>query len=94
MSVDDSNKSIKVKFPGAESGLYLIKLSSVQHGNIQSDLLTLSVHGTVTGVSPQSGSIYGGTLVTITGENFSNDPLDNPVKIGNDYCYVITTSPT
>jgi hypothetical protein len=41
-----------------------------------------------------SGSIYGGALVTITGENFSYDPLDNPVKIGDDYCYVITSTPS
>ena len=40
------------------------------------------------------GSIYGGTTITITGENFSNDPLDNPVKIGGNYCYVMTSSPT
>jgi molybdopterin/thiamine biosynthesis adenylyltransferase len=39
MSVNDTDKSIKVKFPGADSGEYLIKLSSAQHGNIQSDLL-------------------------------------------------------
>ena len=38
--------------------------------------------------------IHGGTLVTITGENFSDDALDNPVKIGDSYCYVVTTSAT
>jgi hypothetical protein len=38
--------------------------------------------------------MYGGTLVTITGINFSTDPLDNPVKVGSNYCYVITSSPT
>jgi hypothetical protein len=59
-----------------------------------SDDLQLSVSSKITGVSPLSGSIYGGALVTITGENFSNEPLDNPVKIGNNYCYVITSSPT
>jgi len=40
------------------------------------------------------GSLYGGTLVTIKGENFSNEPLDNPVKIGSHYCYVITSTPS
>jgi hypothetical protein len=59
-----------------------------------SDDLQLSVSSKITAVSPLSGSIYGGALVTITGENFSNEPLDNPVKIGNNYCYVITSSPT
>lgn len=94
MSVDEDAKSIKVKFPGARSGDYHIQLESVQHGRIQSDVLALKVHGSITSVSPLEGSIYGGTLVTITGENFSDEPLDNPVKIGNDYCYVITSSPT
>lgn len=59
-----------------------------------SDNLQLSVSSKITGVSPLSGSVYGGALVTITGENFSNEPLDNPVKIGDNYCYVITSSPT
>jgi hypothetical protein len=94
MSVDDSAKSVKIKFPGAVSGTYQLQLSSVQHGRIDSDLLILQVHGSVTGVSPLTGSKYGGALVTITGENFSDDPLDNPVMIGNNYCYVQTTSAT
>ena len=38
--------------------------------------------------------MYGGTLITITGENFSNEKLDNAVKIGQNYCNVITTSPS
>ena len=43
--------------------------------------------------------MYGGTVLTITGVNFSNDPLDNPVKIGNnvltsEYCLVMTSSPS
>lgn len=94
MSVDDSAKTILVKFPGAESGSYYIVLSSTQHGRLDSDALQLDVHGTVHSVSPLIGSKYGGALVTITGENFSDEPLDNPVKIGDNYCYVITTSPT
>ena len=44
--------------------------------------------------SPVTGSTLGGTLITITGENFSNDHLDNPVKIGDDYCYVLSSSTT
>ena len=48
----------------------------------------------VTGFTPNSSSYLGGQLITITGVNFSNDPYDNPVKVGNDWCYVQTTSPT
>lgn len=88
MSVDNDEKSVKIKFPGAYSGSYRLQLSSAQHGRIDSDLLNLDVHGTVTDISPLVGSKYGGALVTITGENFSNDPLDNPVMIGEHYCYV------
>jgi hypothetical protein len=94
MSVDDSAKSLTIKFPGAESGLYYLQVSSVQHGRLDTDALVLDVHGTVTSISPLTGSVYGGTLVTIEGENFSDNPLDNPVKIGADYCYVQTTSTT
>jgi len=94
MSVDDADKSITIKFPGAESGSYYLQISSAQHGRIDSDLLQLSVHGSITSVSPLTGGKYGGALVTITGENFSDEPLDNPVKIGDHYCYVQTTSTT
>lgn len=94
MSVDDAAKSLTIKFPGAVSGTYQLQLSSTQHGRIDSDLLILGVHGTVSSVSPLTGSKYGGALVTITGENFSDNALDNPVKIGEHYCYVQTTSPT
>lgn len=93
MSADDSQKSLTVKFPGAPSGSYYLVISSENYGRLDSDF-QLDVHGTMHSVTPLSGSKYGGALVTITGENFSNEPLDNPVKIGDHYCYVITTSPT
>lgn len=94
MGVDDSSKTLMVKFPGAKSGDYIVQVSSSQQGRLMSDLLTLTVGTTITGVTPLTGSLYGGALITITGENFSNEPLDNPVKIGSNYCYVITSSPT
>ena len=94
VSVDDEEKSMVIKFPGAVSGSYWIMLTSTQFGRIDTDLLQLAVHGTVTSVSPLTGSKYGGTLITILGENFSHEPLDNPVMIGDEYCYVKTSSPT
>lgn len=93
MSADDSEKSLTIKFPGSPSGSYYLVISSANYGRLDSDF-QLDVHGTVHSVTPLSGSKYGGALVTITGENFSDNPLDNPVKIGANYCYVITTSPT
>lgn len=56
--------------------------------------MTLTVEAYVSSISPSSGSKFGGTLVTITGVNFGTDPYDNPVKIGNTYCLVQTTSAT
>ena len=94
ISADDSTKSLLIKFPGAVSGSYYLQVSSTQHGRIDSDLLQLAVHGTITSVSPLQGSKYGGALVTISGENFSNEVSDNPVKIGDNYCYVLTSSTT
>ena len=55
--------------------------------------LTLTVESTVTGISHTSGSLLGGTLLTIDGTNFSNDPLDNPVKVGDYHCLVEFTTP-
>ena len=94
MSVDQDTNSIKIKFPGAYSGTYHLQVSDSTYGRFLSDILELKVHGTVTGISPMNGSKYGGTLITITGENFSYEPLDNPVTIGGSYCYVVTSSPT
>ncbi len=94
MSVDDAAKAIKVKFGGAVSGSYHISVWSTQYGKITMDNLALAVGSSITSIVPLIGSMYGGTLVTITGINFSTDPLDNPVKVGSNYCNVLTTSPT
>lgn len=94
MSVDDAAKTVKVKFGGANSGLYYIQLSSTQYGRITKTNLSLTVGSSITSITPTMGSMFGGTLVTITGINFSTDPLDNPVKVGPNYCLVLTSSAT
>lgn len=85
---------MSVKFPGADSGNYKLRVVSEAHGRIDTDGLKITVVGRVLDFSPKTGSIYGGTVITITGENFSDDPLDNPVKIGEHYCFVLTTNTT
>ena len=92
MDVDDSTKSLTIKFPGADSGNYYVMVNSTHIGRIDEEPLELTVEGVVTGYSPASGSALGGTLITIDGVNFSDDALDNPVKVGNHYCLVLTTS--
>ena len=90
--VDDGTKSVIIKYPGADSGDYLVQLSSTQIGRIDKSPLALTVEGRVTNISPLAGSLLGGTLLTIDGINFSDDALDNPVKVGDYWCFVRTTS--
>lgn len=87
-------KTLRVKFPGAHSGSYSLRVVSQIYGRIDTDGLKITVIGRVIDYQPKQGSVYGGTTITITGENFSNDPLDNPVKIGDNYCYVETSTAT
>jgi hypothetical protein len=46
----------------------------------------------VTSVSHNTGSSLGGTLLTISGINFSDDPLDNHVTVDGRACLVVTTN--
>jgi hypothetical protein len=56
--------------------------------------LVLTVGSNVTSYYPMTGSIYGGTLLTITGTNFGSEFTDNPVQIstlgavGSVDCYL------
>lgn len=43
--------------------------------------MILDVSARVTGYTPTSGSIHGGTMLTITGTNFGKKKTDNPVQI-------------
>lgn len=94
IEADATAKTLVVKFGGAYSGSYYLRAISSTYGRLDDNAMTLAVEAYVTSISPSSGSKYGGTLVTITGVNFGTDPYDNPVKIGNTYCLVQTTSAT
>jgi hypothetical protein len=76
MSVNDSApKSFTVKFNGAPVGTYSFFVyanSDSQYGTLDTSAVTLTTSSTVTSISPTSGSIYGGTVLTITGSNFSS----------------------
>lgn len=78
-SVDDSTKTLTGKFQGAYSGTYKIALRHVSYGLVDTSSLTLDVNAYVTSVSPTTISMYGGTLMTITGSNFGTEKTDNPV---------------
>lgn len=80
IAVNDAAKTITVIFGGAYSGTYSIAVRHKDFGLIDTDTITLTVGSEVTSISPNTGSVYGGTLLTILGTNW--DPTDkenNPV---------------
>ena len=84
IDVDDGAKTIKALFGGAPSGMYTLNIRHSgpnQEGLIDAASLPFTVGANVTNVSPKTGSIYGGTLLTITGTNFGTVYTDNPVSI-------------
>ena len=93
IDVDTTNKRIIIKYNGIPSGTYNILLSSFVNGRFDTSAVTFTSVGIITDYSPNSGSIYGGTLITINGYNFSNNAItDNAVQVGTTYCNVISTS--
>jgi len=93
VSVDNGAKSFLVKYGGAKSGSYNLEVTSEANGRYFSNIV-ITVGSSVTSISPTSGSLLGGTLITITGENFSDDPLDNPVQIDGKDCAIESSSST
>ena len=88
ISVDSAAKTLKIKFPGAPSGVYLIQLTHKTEGRIDKVPLEITTEGKITAISATSGSVLGGQMLDISGVNFSTDKLDNPVKVGAHYCLV------
>lgn len=69
-------------------------VTSATFGSLDSTDVVLQTIGKVTSFSPKSGSVHGGTLITINGYQFSTDPLDNSVRIGYTDCLVEDSSET
>jgi hypothetical protein len=69
-------------------------LYSARQGRLDKENLHFTTESYLTGVYPQTGSNLGGTLVTITGVNFSDDKLDNSVIIGDSACLIESASST
>lgn len=96
MSVNDSTKTITVKFNGAPPNDYYFAVSSIYYGRMSTSLITFKTSSTITGITtPTSstdatlgGSSLGGTLLTITGTNFSPAAGDMTVKVGPTWCDV------
>ena len=79
LAADDSTKTLTVMFGGAWSGIYSISIRHREFGLLNTKGLNFTVGSNVTDYYPKAGSIYGGTLLTITGTNFGSEFTDNPV---------------
>lgn len=79
IAVDDAKKTITAKFGGAWSGTFQMSIRHKAYGLVDTKDMILDVSSRITSISPKLGSIYGGTLVTITGTNFGTKKTDNPV---------------
>ena len=79
IEVDDSAKTFTAMFGGAYSGQFNVHIRHSSYGRIDTSGISLDVSASITSFSPMTGSIYGGTLLTITGSNFGHDITDNPV---------------
>lgn len=100
VEVDDGAKTLSCMFGGAWSGTFQMSIRHAVYGLVDTTGMVLDVSSTVDSFTPQVGSIYGGTLLTITGRNFGTAKTDNPVKVspggglGTTDCFVQTTSAT
>ncbi|XP_053349466.1 PKHD1 like 1, tandem duplicate 1 [Clarias gariepinus] len=90
-----SSTIITCLLPTLPPGLYDINIIV---GNQGYPLISSGVNTTieyilrVTSISPQYGSLYGGTTVTITGSGFSPVLKDNEVTLGDTLCSVTAAS--
>jgi hypothetical protein len=98
IGADDSTKTLTVMFGGAWSGMYQIMIRHSAFGLLNTRGLNFTVGSNVTSYTPMVGSIYGGTLLTITRTNFGSEFNDNPVQIstlggvGSIDCYLQSIS--
>jgi hypothetical protein len=101
VGVDPVAKTITVKYGGAYSGTYDVIIKSTANGNLDTSAIQLKAVFELLDFQPRTGSIYGGTKLTLTGGPFTSDLKETIVKVGykwweeiDHYCYVISVTPT
>jgi hypothetical protein len=92
ISLNDTQ--IKVGLPGGEAGVYKVEVNLPAKGDsiaVTANSNQFVYEFKITSVSPTTGSIFGGTLLTIAGVNFSPSASDTLVYVGstlNWFCSV------
>lgn len=98
-TVEDTK--LVVVLPGGKTGSFFVEVFKSDIGAAipsSSAAVEFKYQISVSSISPTSGSLYGGTVITITGENFSTNNNNNQVSIGPDKhnipCDVISSTST
>lgn len=85
VAVDTTSKTITIKYGGAYSGTYDLVIKSKTEGNLDTTATQLQVVFELLDVQPRTGSIYGGTKLTITGGPFTTEEMETVVKVGGNW---------
>ena len=76
------------------SHVVVLKIGNKGFANPSSGPISFTYEVSVSGIKPASGSIGGGTLVTISGNGFGVTPNDSSVTIGDSICEIVNTTMT
>ena len=89
-----SDTSLTFTFDELPAGTYEV-IVNIQggKGNAAGSIGQLTSRMSITGISPSSGSINGGQVITISGGGYSGNVSDTTVTIGAAECSVKTVSP-
>ena len=72
IAANDTAKTLTFMYGGAWSGIYNLSLRHNQYGLINTKGLQITVGSNITSITPKVSSIYGGSLITITGTNYGS----------------------
>ena len=98
--IEANDTSLKVRIPGGLPGHFnvLVKLAGLGYAQVNPLDANAFTYGIfVDSIFPVTGSINGGTVLTITGSNFSPVLLENQVYVGdaeNWNCRILTATTT
>ncbi|XP_078395885.1 PKHD1 like 1, tandem duplicate 1 [Cetorhinus maximus] len=85
-----STNNVTCRLPSLPPGNYSIYLQTPVSNSVNASVEYVL---RVTEVTPQLGSLYGGTKITISGSGFSRVPEDNIVQVGPVPCHITFASP-
>ncbi|XP_061189118.1 fibrocystin-L-like [Saccostrea echinata] len=88
-----SDTRVEATLPAQAAGSHAIKFSVGNNGyaSISASTKSIAYSLKVTNIFPRSGSLYGGTIVTVMGQGFGNTASDIKATVGSHACNVVGT---